>query len=352
MLEKEKPLSNNGLAAELDKGSGIFHLPKRIERYSAAKSRQLGILNHITDYVDPACDVPRISNVFHDIDRLTRTAIRIGECGNYLVFNHYYTIDDVRLSKASFCMKHLLCPLCAIRRGAKQVQAYLEKLEHLNAENPRLKPYLLTLTVKNGHDLLERFEHLSNSVKKLLVKRRDALRGKWSSQLSKALGGVFSYEFTHSKHGWHPHVHMVILCDQDDPIIFNQAKAKQSDLSKEWLSITGDSFIVDVRPISGNPVDGFLEVFKYALKFSDLTPQENLAAYLTLKGRRLTGSFGLFWGVQVPETMTDDLLDELPYIELFYNYTASGYSLSGTREGTASAEGFTRKRKRSKPNEP
>lgn len=162
MAEKEKPLSNNALAGELDKGSGIFHLPRRIERYSNAKSRALGILNHLVDYVDPACKVERIQSINDDNTALTKTALRLAECGNYLVFNHYYTVDDVRLSKASFCMKHLLCPLCAIRRGAKQVQAYLEKFELLRNENPNLKPYMLTLTVKNGHDLRERFEHLTD----------------------------------------------------------------------------------------------------------------------------------------------------------------------------------------------
>ena len=41
-------------------------------------------------------------------------------------------------------------------------------------------------------------------------------------------------------------------------------------LSREWHEITGDSFIVDVRPISqDDPVSGFIEVFKYAVKFSD-----------------------------------------------------------------------------------
>lgn len=326
MTKKEKPLTNDALAGEFEKGSGISYLPKRIERYSNAKARQVEILTHVKHFVHSEPLKASLSN-------LDATQHRIQDCGNYLVFNNYYTVDDVRLSKASFCMKHLLCPLCAIRRGAKQVQAYLEKFELLRNDNPRLKPYMLTLTVKNGHDLAERFEHLTKSVRKLLKRRRDAKDGKGASELSKALGGVFSYELTLSKHGWHPHVHMVILCDQVNPIKFSQANAKASDLSKEWHQVTGDSFIVDVRPIQGDPAEGFIEVFKYALKFSDLSPQENLAAYLTLKARRLTGSFGLFWGVKVPETMTDQLLDELPYIEMFYKYTRAGYSLTGTREG-------------------
>jgi hypothetical protein len=354
MTEKEKPLSNDALAGEFEKGSERSLLSGRVHRYGVAKSRQLEILNHIDHFVQQE---PAQASAF----ALDRISPRIHHCGNYLVFNHYYTVDKVRLAKADFCKTHLLCPLCAIRRGAKQVQAYMEKMNLLLQENPRLKPYMLTLTVKNGYDLSERFEHLSASMKKLQIRRRDALRGKWTSELSKAFGGVFSYELTKSEHGWHPHVHMVVLCDPNDPIDFDLRNPKESQLSKEWFSVTGDSFIVDFRPIHGDPVMGFVEVFKYALKFSDLSPQENLSAYLALKGRRLTGSFGLFRDVQVPEEMTDDLYTELPFIELFYRYTKQGYSMfrvndgqtgdstqtnvpeysSTRREGTAPAEGFT-----------
>lgn len=321
-LEKEKPLSDLALAGISEKGSGIIHLPKRVERYSHAKARQVEILNHVEEFVQSEPFKARNTN-------LENIRHRIADCGNYLVFHHYHTVDQVRLTQASFCKTHLLCPLCAIRRGAKQVKAYLAKLETLTEENPSLHPYMLTLTVKNGKDLAERFEHLTNSVKRLLKRRRKALQGKANSELLKALGGVYSYELTYSpKTGWHPHIHMVVLQDKRNPIIFNQYQAKQSQLSKEWLSITGDSFIVDIRPIEGDPAEGFVEVFKYALKFSDLTPEQNLAAYLTLKGKRLTGSFGAFWGVKVPEAMVDDELDDLPFIKMFYTYTHYGYSLA------------------------
>lgn len=326
MTEKEKPLSNDALAGEFGKGSEISLLSGRVHRYGAAKTRQLEILNHIDCFVQQE---PEQASAF----ALDRISPRMHHCGNYLVFNHYYTVDKVRLAKADFCKTHLLCPLCAIRRGAKQVQAYMEKMNLLLQDNPRLRPYMLTLTVKNGHDLSERFQHLSKSMKTLLVRRRDAMRGKWTSELAKAFGGVFSYELTKSEHGWHPHVHMVVLCDPDDPIAFDLRNAKESQLSKEWLSVTGDSFVVDFRPIEGDPVMGFVEVFKYALKFSDLSPQENLAAYLALKGRRLTGSFGLFRDVEVPDEMTDDLYSELPFIELFYRYTKHGYSMFRVNDG-------------------
>ena len=68
-------------------------------------------------------------------------------------------------------------------------------------------------------------------------------------------------------------------------------------------------------------IDGFLETFKYALKFSDLQLSDNLHAYKTLKGKRLINSFGALRGVEVPEELTDDDLDDdLPYMLMLYTY--------------------------------
>lgn len=327
MDEKRKPLIDLALAGDSIKGSSDSSeaLPNRVNRYGLARHQALQTLA----YLDQQLNAEHLM----DAERLKRILPRLRECGNYLVFNHYYRVDTVRLSKASFCMKHLLCPLCAIRRGAKSVGAYLERFEVIQKENPRLKPYLLTLTVKNGPDLAERFEHCQKSVRKYLDRRRDSLKkGRGLCELSKLQGGVFSYEVTNKGNGWHPHMHMVALVDPSNPIDFDPKRPAQSKLSKEWEQITGDSKIVDIRPITGDPAEGFVEVFKYALKFSELTPEKNYEAFKILSGKRLVSSFGLFWGVQVPEALTDVLLENEPYLELFYRYTPSGYSLVSTKE--------------------
>jgi hypothetical protein len=101
-------------------------------------------------------------------------------------------------------------------------------------------------------------------------------------------------------------------------------------LQAEWLKITGDSHVLNVSAAKhpDDPAQDFLEVFKYALKFSDLTPEQNLIAYEVMRGKHLLFSAGLFWGVDVPEQMTDIPLDDLPYIDLFYRYLpGSGYNL-------------------------
>jgi hypothetical protein len=192
-----------------------------------------------------------------------------------------------------------------------------------------LEPHMLTLTVKNGECLQERFNHLQSSMKKILKSRRNyASNGRGFNEFCKIKGAVYSYELTHSKHGWHPHIHIIVLLKKGEKIDFNQRNPKASRLSKDWHKVTGDSFIVDCRPITGDsPVEGFIEVFKYALKFSDLDPEQTVYAYSFLRSKRLQGSFGLFRGVEIPESLDEDPLDGLPYIELIYKYFNSNFTL-------------------------
>ena len=306
--QKKNPLEIETLDGEILEGADdTSRLPVRLRRYSEAHHRAV----EMSHYARSQGDV-KISK------KLTR-------CGEYLVFRDYYTIGKVRLHAAEFCKKHLLCPLCAIRRGAKMVQSYLAKLAIIKAENPALRAYLVTLTVKDGHDLAERFRHLQNSVQRL-HKMRHADFGRERGEAAKAAGAVWSYEFKRGQNSgkWHPHVHAVWLCkDAPDPVA----------LSAQWKNITGDSYIVDVTPFydQDDVINGFLEVFKYAVKFSDLPLADNWHGFEVLGGRRLIGSFGLFWGVEIPEDLTDVPLDDLPYFEQFYRfYTGSGYSFVGS----------------------
>jgi plasmid rolling circle replication initiator protein Rep len=328
MTDKEKPLHDEALAGiSQNKGSETSLLPSRLERYSKSKSRQLKIVNYLRDIANGKIDFKKE----YPLDFKKYSSL-VGSCGNYLVFNNYYTVDKVRLAKASFCKTHLLCPLCAIRRGSKQVQGYLSKFNEIVSKNPHLEAHFLTLTVKNGFDFEERLLHLQKSIKSLLKSRRNyETRSNGFNEFCKIKGAVYSYEFSYSeKHGWHPHIHMVIFTDKNNPIDFDVRNPKNSQLSKDWLSLTGDSFIVDCRLLKGEPSEAFCEVFKYALKYSSMSIGNNITAFMHLKGRRLQGSFGVFRGVKIPNELTDELLDDLPYIELFYKYSKTGYSLSRT----------------------
>ena len=309
MAKKKTPVNVSDLAAGTFTGvdeAGL--LGERIARYGKAHARSLMMLEHLRESPSPAS---------------TKTAASLASCGNYLHFREYFTVGKVRLHNATVCKQHLVCPLCAIRRGAKALGAYLTRWQVIQQERPELRPYLLTLTVKNGPDLEERQAHLTKSLRKLLDKRRNfnaGSRGHPWTELCKAQGAVYTLELTNKGNGWHPHCHMIVLAS---------SQPSQSDLSAEWLRITGDSMIVDCRPITGDPSEGFMEVFKYAVKFSDLTLEDNWHAAQILKGKRLLNSFGLFRGVEIPDSLLDEPLDELPYWDRFYRYLGGEYQFTG-----------------------
>jgi len=105
-------------------------------------------------------------------------------------------------------------------------------------------------------------------------------------------------------------------------------------LIEEWKSITKDSFILDFRKMDSS-VKSFLEVVKYALKFSSLPYPKLLDAFGILKGRNLYRSFGCLYGLTLPDELEDDIsdIDELdPYIDMIYRYIQSGgYQLAEIR---------------------
>ena len=279
---------------------GIEELPRRVNRYGKAKKKALDVAEYMA------------RETGHQA-----MARKVSECGEYLAFRHYFTINEVRLHGAMLCRKHLLCPLCAIRRGAKALKAYLDRWEVIRAEKPALRPFLVTLTVKDGPDLEERFKHLHKAQHELW-KRKQRKRG---SALDGVAGAVWSYEVKRGSGSgeWHPHLHMIALAEVAPDV---------DELAREWKSITGDSHVVDVRPISQeDPASGFIEVFKYAVKFSDQDEADTVHAWEVLRGKRLLASAGSFRGVVVPDELDEAL--ELPYVTLFYRYLhgGDGYTL-------------------------
>lgn len=346
-LNEGNPREQLSLQAEVQRGfdeSG--KLPDRLKRYAFARERALINLSQIDLFITQFSTIKReicspltgeqitLEHYNPFIRKLESIRPRLAQCGDYLSFKQYYTVGKVRLTAANFCMVHLLCPLCAIRRGSKTLEAYVKRFEIRKAENPTLKLSMLTLTVKNGDDLGERFKHLKKSLKKFLEWRRKTRDGKagYHSEFGKIAGLVGSIEITKdgaldgSASGWHPHAHIMVLHDERFDYVALQA---------EWLKITGDSHVLNVTAAKHpeDPARDFLEVFKYALKFADLTPAQNLEAYQVMNGKNLLFSAGLFRGVEIPESMVDEDLDDLPYVELFYRYLpGSGYNLEEHRD--------------------
>ena len=134
---------------------------------------------------------------------------------------------------------------------------------------------------------------------------------------------MWSYEIKRGQGSgqWHPHLHMIALAE---------VEPDAEMLSREWHEITGDSFIVDVRPISQeDPCFGLhrgVQVRGEVLRPGAGRHRARLAA---AQGQTPACQLRLFRGVDIPEELTDDASDVvgLPFMDMLYRYTRAGYSL-------------------------
>lgn len=299
----------------------------RITRLASLKQRANKQSDYLFQSLQKCEDLEQADNMF-------TLANRLRDCSSWLLFRDYYTIEQKKLHAKNSCYLHLLCPSCSALRASKMIKNIVGKVEQVLADKPKLIPAVITLTVKNGEDLAERFNHLMQSFKTMQNRVRSYHKmGRGFNEFCKVDGAFYTVEFTFNSktNEWHPHIHMfALLTDYID----------HTKLLELWRGITGDSFMVNIKKVygkkkhSGNPLtSAVVEVCKYALKFSDLTPENNWVAYQTLKGKRLSGSFGSLRGVKEPDKLTDDLADvnDLPYNELHYNFvygTSSYYNLT------------------------
>lgn len=278
---------------------------KRLGRYSEAKKRSSQVYNFLK----------------HNEPTLAKTAEKMKTCGSQLIFRNFYKTGVFRLLSGITCDKHLLCPLCAIRRSARQYYKYKERFEFVKEKNPDLVLVMFTLTVKNRPDLLEAWDHLYESMKKLLQKRRNNKKGLTKSSLSLMDGAVWSYEVTNNGRGWHPHIHgLGLVPSGSDP-----AKIERQ-LKAEWEDITEDSHQCKVE-FPHNQQDetkAFFEVFKYATKAGDLTVFQNVELFKTLEGRRFTASFGSLYGVVIDkDPISEELLQD--YVDMMFRFNGNSY---------------------------
>lgn len=263
---------------------------------------------------------------------------KMATCGEYLTFKECTTTGKIRLVNATFCNVHLLCPLCAIRRSARMLKAYIAKYEIIKQKYPDIKLSMLTITVKNGYDLKERLDHFKKSSTKLHDYGRRAKLGQrgYSSEFEKVLGSFGSIEVTkdngygeNKDTGWHVHGHFIVLHDRN--FDFTALKA-------EWLKITRDSDVVNVRAIdqTGDVTQDFMTVFRYITKsseptqdHSELTPEQTMELYEVARGMHLCATYGIFRGITVPESLLDEEQEDATETgtdKLYRHSSGSGYN--------------------------
>lgn len=141
----------------------------------------------------------------------------------------------------------------------------------------------LTLTLRcNQRPLAERLTRLYTCFN--LLRRRDF----WKNHIT---GGAAFCEVTLGKTpgNWHVHLHCIIT----------GGWVEQSKIADEWLAVTGDSYIVDIRPIAADEkIAGY--VTKYVTKPASKEVYDTPAALdemvSALRGRRLCLTFGTWRG--------------------------------------------------------
>jgi hypothetical protein len=241
---------------------------------------------------------------------------RILHCSDFLSFHHYYQKGKVKLASASFCKVPQICSQCAQRRATKYAQAILQSVQ----ANPSKHLYLVTLTVRNSHDLADALSRLYNYFN--ILNQRFFKKNKADSITKRFLGGVWTIEFTYDKKtGWHPHIHGLIA---------TAAPLYTHEVRKEWESISGgDSFMCDATEIKATDEQSLwsavAEVSKYTLKNASMPPVQLLQVYKAIKGKQLIRRFGILKGKDV--TYEGDLTEyeNEPFFRFTFRYFDDAY---------------------------
>ncbi len=178
----------------------------------------------------------------------------------------------------NFTCEFRLCPDCGRRRSRKLQNKYLPMMRAF-LRHHHVKPVHLVLTQTHR---VETRKQSSKRIKDAFVKLQR--RAFWKEFFK---GGTWSLEFTKDKNGLH-HTHLHIIG-------FRRKFFDIELLRDEWLAVTGDSHVLNLKPIS-DIAAGLREVVKYVSKPLDIRRfgAEDLREFLKLKNMRMFGTFGEF----------------------------------------------------------
>jgi hypothetical protein len=324
-----------------------LHVKKKpAERVSGPRSR----LKSETEFTDPVTDKLRpilkrkLSSVgmasymvenaglfgSSSLDVL-QAAEKMKSCGGWLMFREYIQTGKVRLLRANFCDKRNLCTMCDAANARRVYADLVPKVLSLKSEH--MHSYMLTLTVKNGSDLLGLIDLIFKSLRKIWARKK--VRG--NGPLRHVYGMVVSLEITRNKTTgyWHPHAHCLVTC-------LPGRWVDAVEMRQEWFTLTG-AVQIDLKAMK-NVEKGMLELIKYMLKPGDLYPDgsknagnslskaDRVEAWLLLRKKRLRLSFGVYKGF-VSDLLTEPELNG-DYLDWIARWVAGGYNYWPERTGS------------------
>jgi hypothetical protein len=197
-------------------------------------------------------------------------------CGGGCVVEFSPSLGKHRV-RANYCGDRF-CEPCV---KARSLRVRKSLLEWTQGETVRF----LTLTLRGTDQPLQA---VLSRLLSCFVKLRE-----WKFWQSGVRAGAAVVEITRGGKGdhWHVHLHALLIGQWID----------QRQLSDAWKKVTGDSSIVDIRPIRSNK-DGVEYIAKYATKGWTWAILENpewlLECIIALRGRRLFLTFGEWYGRQ------------------------------------------------------
>lgn len=188
-------------------------------------------------------------------------------------------------------------------------------------------PKMITLTLKHTDDPLQL------QIKKLYDSFRKLRRRAYFQRL--ITGGVwfFQLKYNEGTEEWHPHIHCLVAGKY----------LPHARLKGLWHEITGDSTIVDIRPVK-DLESASTEVARYATSPADIARMpldQAIDVYYATKSRRICGSWGTAKKVTLKPTPQDDSDD--------WTKVADFYFVNVQKEYDKTAMSFWRCYKRGDP---
>jgi diadenosine tetraphosphate (Ap4A) HIT family hydrolase len=178
----------------------------------------------------------------------------------------------------NFTCEFRLCPDCGRRRSRRLQNKYL----------PAMRAFLRHHHVTPVHLVLTQ-THRKETRKQSAKRIKDAFTKLHRNSFWKEFfkGGTWSLEFTKDKNGLH-HTHLHIIG-------FRRKFFDIGLLRSEWLAVTGDSHVLNLKPIQ-DIAAGLREVVKYVSKPLDIRRfgADDLREFLKLKKMQMFGTFGEF----------------------------------------------------------
>ena len=296
--------------------------------------KTLKIKKSLFDYWETLSDIDIVDGVvFKSLKHFENMKNNVISCGSFTEYLAPKNTDLIKLTRANFCKKDKICISCAVGRAYNQQKKFFQALEVFPYENDEdlLTKYWYYIVTPVKHSKDESLEVVYDRVNKLrqsaLKQMRNSRHRNTAGFWSQFKGGMGSIEFTYTKNGWNVHINWLVYSDnrvQFKKVMDNNKFWYQNDELQAFLRRFNDSYIHSINELnfSSRDVirDNLLEVLKYSLKFSSLSPKQLVEVYYKLYRKRLFFTFGTLRGLDLESVDNVSIGDDVDEFKDFYHF--------------------------------